>query len=114
MSSINLFRGHDTPAFTIHFIFSGFALNSLRKYLEDVQRNNGVEVKTGLDQVYIMENDAFKFIYEVHQKVEFTSVCVSLFFIIKICSKILRMILNTWKIVGPCPNQCRCAFFNTF
>jgi hypothetical protein len=42
--------------------------------LDEVKRNNGVEVKTGTDQVYIMENDAFKFIHEVKQGVDYTEV----------------------------------------
>jgi hypothetical protein len=42
--------------------------------LEDVKRNNGVEVKTDHNQVYIMENDAFKFIHEVKQGMEYTEV----------------------------------------
>jgi hypothetical protein len=55
-------------------------------------RNNGVEVETGAEQVYIMENDSFKFIHEVKQKVEYTQVSVFLFiyFFFEIYSKISK------------------------
>lgn len=47
-----------------HKFLLGQALSSLRDYLKELKANNGVEVKTGPDNVYIMENDAFKFMHE--------------------------------------------------
>jgi hypothetical protein len=95
-----------------HLNFSGPALEALREFLEEVERNNGVKVETEYPQVYVMENNAFKFIHQVKQGLEYTNVRACLF--INLCNNNLltiffRLTLNAWNMIGPCPEQNRLA-----